>query len=162
MVMLFSTLLAIPLLLVVITLIRNDLPWLEAPGPFNRLAYYLGNNEASTSIDSPYVELHPHSYPQEQALLFNSVVNVIKQLGWEIIQEDSKALTLHAVVTTPLFKFKDDVYINIRNKENERIVNVRSKSRMGKGDLGTNTRHVLDFYSHLNQTVFNLKNNPAL
>lgn len=48
----------------------------------------------------------------------------------------SGALELLAV--TPLMRFKDDVSIRVRQAEGEVVVDVRSASRVGKGDLGCN------------------------
>jgi uncharacterized protein (DUF1499 family) len=53
------------------------------------------------------------------------------------------------VATTRLFKFKDDVTITITGEGAVSVVNVRSKSRIGKGDLGANARRIRAFQAEL-------------
>jgi uncharacterized protein (DUF1499 family) len=69
---------------------------------------------------------------------------------WEIIESSDDRRELNAVVTTKLFRFKDDVTINVVPEPGGRpALMIRSTSRVGKGDLGANTRHVLDVYDAL-------------
>ena len=158
MVILFCCLLTIPFLLVVIALVQNDLPWTASPGALVRLGQYLGNNDISTSPESLYPELHPREYKQTDETIFDSVKQALHQPGWEIVEENVEARLIHAVITTSLFKFKDDIYITINKAGNNNVVNIRSKSRVGKGDLGTNTRHIMNFYAALDKIISD-KNN---
>ena len=161
-VILFCCVLVIPLVLVVTALVRNDLPWRFPPGPIARLAHYLNNNDINTEMDSVYPELRTRVYNQADLDVFNDIKHVVTELGWEIIDADQASLSLHAMVVTGLWKFKDDVYISINiDEESMHPVNIRSKSRTGRGDLGTNTRHILDLYSALDRLVLDKqKANP--
>lgn len=145
-----------PLVMVALTLWMNDLPWSQAPGFKARLAQYTSHNIAETKIDSGYSELETRQYALSEDKLKNSIKNTIDVLGWEIVSEFEQEQVLKAVVTTPLFRFKDDVLITLEKKNESIFVFVRSSSRVGKGDLGTNTRHVLNFYemleTHIEQT----------
>lgn len=47
---------------------------------------------------------------------------------------------LHAVFTSMLFRFKDDVYFEVN--EEEKTINVKSASRVGYSDLGVNRKRV--------------------
>ena len=49
---------------------------------------------------------------------------------------------MHWVITTSLFRFKDDLTIDIRSEEGRQLLDIRSKSRKGEGDPGQNARHV--------------------
>ncbi len=54
------------------------------------------------------------------------------------------------VAMTPLCKFKDNIVIRLEAVENSKAaVNIRSISRFGQADFGTNTRHIIDLYSQL-------------
>ena len=142
--------------MVVFALIQNNLPWSLPPGPIVRLSQYLGKNDISTSSESLYPELRTRVYHEANNVLFEIVKKSIKELGWEVVSEDRDRSTVHAVVTTSLFRFKDDVKIIINgNDESGYTVNVHSASRVGKGDLGTNTRHIIDLYSALDKLVIN-------
>jgi uncharacterized protein (DUF1499 family) len=50
------------------------------------------------------------------------------------------ATTAHAVFTTRLLRFRDDVHLQLR--EAEGLIAIRSCSRVGHSDLGTNRRRV--------------------
>lgn len=64
--------------------------------------------------------------------------------AWEITLTDPETGTLEAVVTTAVFGFQDDVVVRVRPKPEGggSIVDVRSKSRDGKGDMGTNAERI--------------------
>ena len=67
--------------------------------------------------------------------------------GWEVTLADAAGLSLEAVATTPLLRFKDDVVVRVRpaSKGPGAIVDVRSRSRLGQGDLGVNAARVRAF-----------------
>jgi uncharacterized protein (DUF1499 family) len=48
-----------------------------------------------------------------------------------------------------MFRFKDDVTITLSREGDGALVNVRSHSRVGKGDLGTNARRIRRFQVEL-------------
>lgn len=50
------------------------------------------------------------------------------------------AATAHAVFTTRLLRFRDDLHLELR--EAEGLIAIRSCSRVGHSDLGTNRRRV--------------------
>src|SRR5262245_12772770 len=59
---------------------------------------------------------------------------------------------IEAIATTSLLKFlksKDDVTVTVTREGDATIVNVRSKSHLGKGDLGTNARRIRAFQAEL-------------
>jgi uncharacterized protein (DUF1499 family) len=65
--------------------------------------------------------------------------------AWLASQDDwtitaDKGEFLQAVVTTPLMQFRDDVQLMFI--ANEGLIHVRSSSRFGIGDMGTNRRRV--------------------
>lgn len=71
-------------------------------------------------------------------------------MGWTIVSADSAAGQLEATATTPLFRFTDDVVIRVRAHPNGARIDVRSVSRVGRGDLGANARRIRAFVAHLN------------
>jgi len=60
---------------------------------------------------------------------------------------------IHAVATTSVFRFNDDVTITISHEGEGAVVNVRSHSRVGKGDFGTNARRIRRFQAELAKRV---------
>lgn len=56
---------------------------------------------------------------------------------------------LEATATTPWFGFKDDVAIRMKPTEAGVLVDMRSASRLGKSDLGTNAERIQAFLEDL-------------
>ncbi len=71
--------------------------------------------------------------------------------GWEITRDDAAARTLEGTDTTWLFRFKDDFVIEARPQDGGSVVQMRSKSRDGKGDIGTNAARIEAFFARLRQ-----------
>lgn len=135
-------------------LIANRLPWTEPPGLLTRLLTYLNTNVAETQPDSPFAELRPHRYEAPPELLFDVVRRAAQSLQWEITALDAEKKEIQAVVTTKVWGFKDDVTIQIQPAQpSGSLLLVRSVSRVGKGDLGANTRHILDLLQAVNAIV---------
>jgi uncharacterized protein (DUF1499 family) len=73
-----------------------------------------------------------------------------RSLGWEGIVGDTGAGTLQARETTKIFRFVDDVVVRVRaDASGGAIVDVRSKSRDGRGDLGANAARIRRFAEKL-------------
>jgi uncharacterized protein (DUF1499 family) len=69
----------------------------------------------------------------------------IGELGWEITNSDPSGGTLEVTKTSGIFRFVDDIAIRLRPDGTATIVDVRSKSRLGRGDLGANAGHIRAF-----------------
>ena len=76
------------------------------------------------------------------------------KLGWQIDSQRDQAYKLHAVATTSLFGYQDDITIKLLPiTENRNQLYIRSSSRKGHSDFGTNTRHILDLYNQIEKLV---------
>jgi uncharacterized protein (DUF1499 family) len=71
--------------------------------------------------------------------------------GWQVTYRDPVKHTVEGVATSTLFQFKDDFVIEVRAapESGESLVEMRSKSRDGKGDLGTNYNRIESFFNAL-------------
>lgn len=65
--------------------------------------------------------------------------------GWVITREDPTARAVEGYDTSRLFRFKDDFVIEVRDVNGQSIVQMRSKSRDGKGDVGANAKRIRAF-----------------
>lgn len=132
-------------------IIANRLPLTDAPGLMTRLLTYLNTNVAETTEDSPFAELRLRRYAAPEGLLFDLARRAMQDLQWKITNLDAEKKEIQAVVTTKIWKFKDDVTVQIRPAQpSGSILWIRSASRIGKGDLGANTRHVMDLIEAVN------------
>jgi uncharacterized protein (DUF1499 family) len=132
-------------------IMSNRLPLTDPPGLVRRLSTYLNTNVAETSEDSPFAELRPRRYEAPEGLLFDLARRAVQSLKWEIASLDAEKKEIQAVVTTKIWKFKDDVTVQVRPAQpSGSVLWIRSASRVGKGDLGANTRHVMDLVEAVN------------
>jgi uncharacterized protein (DUF1499 family) len=130
-------------------LVLNNPPLYDAPGFGRRLLTYLTTNVAETRRDHPFPELELRCYRLPPAVLFSRIEQAVEALGWEILECTSEHYHLHAGVSTPLLKFRDDLEVHLAVTGGGTEVHVRSSSRVGKGDLGANSRHILDLFQIL-------------
>lgn len=85
--------------------------------------------------------------PVQQAFERAKVASL--EMGWELVAAEPDQLRLEATATTLLFGFKDDVVIRIRAEAGASRVDVRSVSRVGGSDFGTNAKRIRAFLKKL-------------
>lgn len=68
---------------------------------------------------------------------------------WTITQVDAANGTIEATAESVLFGFQDDVVIRIRPDGGASIVDMRSKSRDGRGDMGVNAARIRSYVGAL-------------
>jgi uncharacterized protein (DUF1499 family) len=81
--------------------------------------------------------------------VFEAAEKVARDLGWEIIRADPDSGQIEATATTTWFRFKDDVVIRLTPRGTESYVDIRSKSRVGQGDMGANASRINAFLTML-------------
>ncbi len=113
------------------------------------LAPQLNINDVTTGATPLYPDLQPQRFAKPMPQVFDAASTVAHAEGWDVTQEDRTTGTIQAVATTNLMRFKDDVTITITAAGDETTVNVRSHSRVGKGDFGTNARRIRKFQADL-------------
>ncbi len=106
-------------------------------------------NDVRTGETPQYADLQPQRFNQPLENVFAAALAVVQASGWEIRLSEPAEGVIEATATTRLLKFKDDVTVAITRAEGGAVVNVRSKSRIGKGDLGTNARRIRAFQAEL-------------
>ena len=108
-----------------------------APNP----AEYGGPELAKQQKDG-YPDLMPGSVSSSPEATFPRALQAAKDMGWEIVASDPKALRIEATDTTLWFGFKDDVVVRLTPSPTGSRIDVRSVSRVGKSDVGTNARRI--------------------
>ena len=69
--------------------------------------------------------------------------------SWQITRDDRVHLALEGIDSSRLFRFQDDFVIEVRPHDGGSIVEMRSKSRDGKGDIGANAKRIESFFAKL-------------
>jgi uncharacterized protein (DUF1499 family) len=109
----------------------------------------LNINDVTTGVTAAYPDLQPQTFGRSYEQVFDATAAVGRELGWEVTQEDRGTGVIQAIATTPLVHFKDDVTITITRAGERTQVSIRSHSRVGKGDLGTNAKRIRLFQAAL-------------
>jgi uncharacterized protein (DUF1499 family) len=113
-------------------------------------------NDVRTGETPQYPDLQPQRFSgKSPASVFEAVLEVAQELEWEIREANADAGLIEAVATVPIFRFRDDVTITLSNSEGGTLVHVRSRSRVGKSDLGENARRIRKFQARLAAVVSN-------
>ena len=96
-----------------------------------------------------YPDLRGLEIPLSPKQAFTRAVEIAKDNGWEIAALDEASGKIEAVVTTRWFGFKDDVAIRIAPAGTGSRVDMRSKSRFGRSDVGTNAGRIEQFLARM-------------
>jgi uncharacterized protein (DUF1499 family) len=96
-----------------------------------------------------YPDIAPLVLPLPPLQVFGRAEQLVKTMGWELVAAQPMELRLEATATTLLFGFKDDVVIRIRPEGPGSRVDVRSVSRVGGSDFGTNAKRIRAFLTQL-------------
>jgi uncharacterized protein (DUF1499 family) len=70
-------------------------------------------------------------------------------MGWEIVAADPAAGRIEATATTLWFGFKDDIVVRVSAAEQGSRIDVRSVSRVGRSDVGTNAKRIREYLAKL-------------
>jgi uncharacterized protein (DUF1499 family) len=96
-----------------------------------------------------YPDLGPLELPLPPKQAFARASEIAKDHGWEITALDESAGRIEAVVTTPWFGFIDDVVIRITPAGSGSRVDMRSRSRVGRSDVGANAHRIEEFLARM-------------
>ena len=96
-----------------------------------------------------YPDIRPLDLPVPPQQAFSKALAAAEAMGWEIVAKDLAAGRIEAVATTPWFGFKDDVVVRVTAASRGSRIDVRSKSRLGRSDIGTNARRIRAYLERL-------------
>jgi uncharacterized protein (DUF1499 family) len=112
-------------------------------------------NEVETGETPEYPDVQPQYYSASPEKVFREVRAGIDEMSrWDVADARLDELTLEATHTTLLFRFVDDVTVWVESvTDNVTRVDVRSASRVGKGDFGQNARNINDLFDELDSRL---------
>ena len=100
-------------------------------------------------VEENYADLAPLRVADLPMAAFVRAELAAEGLGWEIVAKDGDAMAFYAKDVTGLFKFVDDVVVRVRPDGAGSKIDVRSKSRDGRGDFGANATRIRALLSAL-------------
>ena len=105
-----------------------------------------GGPEIAAKQHAAYPNIHPLVSDIPPAQAYEHARSVARQMCWKIVDENQAEGRIEATATTCWFGFKDDVVIRIApSAGNGSRVDIRSVSRVGLSDVGTNARRIRSF-----------------
>ncbi len=110
-----------------------------------------GGPEIASQQLAAYPDVRPLQMTLKPGPAFDRALQAAKAMGWEIVASDPAAGRIEATATTLWFGFKDDVVIRVQAAGDGSRVDVRSVSRVGKSDVGTNARRIRAYLAKLAQ-----------
>lgn len=120
----------------------------NAPNP----AQY-GGPEIAAKQQQAYPDIGPARFDLPKEAVFERALAVVRDIGWEIVAAESTEGRIEATDTTFWFGFKDDVIIRITATDGGSRVDIRSVSRVGLSDVGTNAQRIRSFLKELKARV---------
>jgi len=104
-------------------------------------------------------ELQKKAYPDLATEILNLPANqaferalaTARDMGWRIVASDPDQGRIEASDTTFWFGFTDDIVIRTTSAGERTLVDVRSVSRVGKSDVGTNAKRIREYLKRLRE-----------
>ncbi len=100
-----------------------------------------------------YPDIGPVTLSVPPAEAFDRALTLARARGWEIVSADAQVGRIEATDTTRWFGFKDDIVIRITPASEGSRVDLRSVSRVGRSDAGTNARRIRAFIADLQSSA---------
>lgn len=118
---------------------------LDDPPTFATLNIPPYPKEFATKQKTGYPDLAPVIVAQEPDAVFDRALALAGTNGWTIAARGREAGLIEATATTALLGFNDDVAIRIRPDDKGSRIDMRSRSRIGRHDLGANANRIRAF-----------------
>lgn len=120
-----------------------------APGRSGEAAYP-GASVAAQQLRA-YPDLKTVVLGVPMARAYQAALEAARDMGWQIAAAVPDAGRIEATDTTFWFGFKDDIVIRVSPAGDRSLVDVRSASRVGISDVGTNAERIRSFLARLTQ-----------
>jgi uncharacterized protein (DUF1499 family) len=96
-----------------------------------------------------FPDIQPLLVDKPADVVFASAKEVVADKGWTLVDASEADGRIEATAETGWVRFKDDVVIRIRPDGSGTRIDMRSKSRVGRGDMGVNARRVRNYLQAL-------------
>ena len=133
---------------------------LANPPQFLEAQHLPANEGRDMTFPADFAEAIRKHYPQVAPLrlemdaepAFRKALGVAasREFRWTVTRQDPSAYRFEAVARSRIFRWQDDVVVRIEpDGDGGCKVDMRSRSREGKGDLGANARRIRKFFEAL-------------
>jgi len=123
--------------------------------PRDRVAYPRGETAAAQQRAYPQIEPLDFEIPAPAA--YQAALSVVTRRGWHVVDSQRPAAgrpgTIEAVARTLIMGFRDDVVVRVRPLPRGSRIDIRSASRYGSHDFGTNAGRVIGLLQEIDEAV---------
>ncbi len=117
-------------------------------GPDDHPVAYDGPEVAAQQKEAyPDVQTFTASAPRQRVI--DAAQAVIAGMGLKLVEVNAAEGRIEATQTSRFYGFKDDMVVRVAGRDGEVTVDVRSKSRVGRSDLGQNAKRIRIFLGRL-------------
>jgi len=106
--------------------------------------------------DESSEKLKPLRVTKSPEVVKSDLLRVVESMSnWSVADASDDAsdgtLKIHLIRTTTIMRFKDDIWVSLvpGDTAGSTMVQVRSQSRLGRGDLGQNPRNIRELLGRL-------------
>ncbi len=111
-------------------------------------------NVVETGRTPEYPDLQPRVYRASADQVFDAALHAVHRMPrWSLVSHQPATGEIRAEARTLVWRFVDDILIRVRVRADEAVVEVRSASRVGRGDFGQNARNIRSFFQELDRQV---------
>lgn len=112
---------------------------------------YVGRNmnypeEFKSQVRESYPDLAPLRVAGSPEDVFAMAIDVAESMGWEIVARSESQGIFDAQDVSSIFRFVDDITVRIKADGAGTRIDMRSKSRVGRSDLGANAARIRAFF----------------
>ena len=105
-----------------------------------------------------YPEVTPLELSVPAKTAYDQALALVNKRRWLVLdarspQPNRRDGRIEAVARTPIMGFRDDIVIRVRSIDESSRVDMRSSSRYGFHDLGSNASRILAFFENLEQNI---------
>lgn len=120
----------------------------DAPNP----PEYAGDSIARQQREG-YPDIAPMALDEPPERAFTRALRAAREMGWEIVAAEPTEGRIEATDTTFWFGFKDDIVVRVMSAGSGSRIDVRSVSRVGRSDVGTNAKRIREYMEKIRQTT---------
>lgn len=109
-------------------------------------------NVVETGRTPEYPDIVPRRYAVGKDRAFDAALHAVSRLPrWSLVSYRPDTGEILAEARSKVFRFVDDVVIRVEGQGETTLVQVKSSSRIGRGDFGQNARNIRAFWEELDR-----------
>jgi len=115
----------------------------QRPGSKNTLVY--GGEEIAQQQLKAFPNIKPLTTNLTAEQAYDKALIIANSMSWKIVAKKPALYTIEATARTAFFNFADDIVIRVSAEETGSRIDIRSVSRIGRGDRGVNAKRITEF-----------------